>query len=286
MRPAFYDSDDPEMYFENPNLYWSDEGGYLLEPGDDGYIPPLPINPQPKVKSKKMKHSKFYPRTQAEQVRWLANFINKLPSYATALGLSTAQLAAIKGDCLWLIYVLGTWLTAVREWALGCTQAANMAQSGSGGTQALPVFTAPTLPSTTTPVALGALDRIFALVQVIKQNSNCTDDIARDLGIVGSEQTGPDPAALLPVITAEIISGQVLVGWDWGGFGDWLDACEIHVDRGDGKGFVMLTIDTTPDYTDTQPFPAAPTKWIYKAIYRLGDAQYGLWSAPVSVTVG
>ena len=58
------------------------------------------------------------------------------------------------------------------------------------------------------------------------------------------------------------------------------------VDRADGKGFVLLTIDTTPNYTDTQPFPAAKAIWTYKAIYRLDDAQVGRWSQPVSVNVG
>lgn len=58
------------------------------------------------------------------------------------------------------------------------------------------------------------------------------------------------------------------------------------MDRGNGKGFVLLTIDTTPGYTDTQAFHAAPTKWIYKAIYRVGDAQTGLWSQPVILLVG
>jgi hypothetical protein len=44
--------------------------------------------------------------------------------------------------------------------------------------------------------------------------------------------------------------------------------------------------DTTPGYTDNQPFPAAPVKWTYRAIYRLGDNRVGQWSKPVSVTVG
>jgi hypothetical protein len=44
--------------------------------------------------------------------------------------------------------------------------------------------------------------------------------------------------------------------------------------------------DTTPGYTDSQPFPAAPVKWTYRAIYRLGDNRVGQWSKPVSVTVG
>ena len=43
---------------------------------------------------------------------------------------------------------------------------------------------------------------------------------------------------------------------------------------------------TTPGYNDTAPFPAAPAKWSYRAIYRVGDAQVGVWSNVVSVTVG
>jgi hypothetical protein len=62
--------------------------------------------------------------------------------------------------------------------------------------------------------------------------------------------------------------------------------CEIQVDRGDGKGFIDLAFDTTPGYTDTAPLPAAPAKWTYRAIYRVNDAQVGLWSKPVTVAVG
>ena len=61
---------------------------------------------------------------------------------------------------------------------------------------------------------------------------------------------------------------------------------EIQVDRGDGKGFVFLTYHTTPNYTDTQPFPAVHAKWKYRAIYRVGDFQVGIWSNTVEITVG
>jgi hypothetical protein len=54
---------------------------------------------------------------------------------------------------------------------------------------------------------------------------------------------------------------------------------------GDGKGFGLLAYDITPGYTDTTPFPAAPVKWIYRAIYRVADSQVGQWRLPVSVTV-
>ncbi len=69
------------------------------------------------------------------------------------------------------------------------------------------------------------------------------------------------------------------IPWGWGGYAAFLDICEIEVDRSDSKGFVMLTFDTTP-------FPSTPTKWTYRAIYRVGDSRVGQWSKPVSVTVG
>ena len=59
---------------------------------------------------------------------------------------------------------------------------------------------------------------------------------------------------------------------------------ELQVDR--GTGYVLLANDTTPNYTDTTPLPATPTKWKYKAIYRVGDQRVGLWSNEVSITVG
>ncbi len=66
----------------------------------------------------------------------------------------------------------------------------------------------------------------------------------------------------------------------------FLDQCELQVDRAGGKGFIVLTFDTTPGYTDTTPFPAALTKWKYRDIYRVDDHQVGQWSAEVSVNVG
>ncbi|HEV2804632.1 MAG TPA: hypothetical protein VGW57_06865 [Chthoniobacterales bacterium] len=110
--------------------------------------------------------------------------------------------------------------------------------------------------------------------------------IGQSLGIEGSQQTGPDYATLQPHLDVSISGTQVLLGLDWSGYRDYLDLCEIQVDRGAGAGFVALAFDTTPGYTDTQPFPAAPVKWTYRAIYRVGDSRVGQWSNPVSVTVG
>ena len=286
MRPAYWDSSDPEMVFDNPNLIWGNPS-YLLEPGDPGYVPPADSATETKKKAKKMKHTKYYPLRVADQIAWLLNFADKLPNRATALGLAPATVTALVADCLWLAYVLQNWLNAVRSFSLACTQTATLAQTGTGSAPlALDTFAAPALPDGVAPRNPGSLTRIFAAVQDIKNGHKLTDDIARELGIVGGEVTAPDLTTVQPVITAKVNGSQVDLKWGWQGNADWLSSCEIVVDRGDGKGFVPLSIDTTPNYNDTQPFPAAKTIWTYKAIYRADDRQVGRWSASVNVTVG
>ena len=87
-------------------------------------------------------------------------------------------------------------------------------------------------------------------------------------------------------LRAKVEGNVVKIGWNWGGYRDFLDQCEIQVDRGDTQGWRLLATATTPGYTDTQPFPATVTRWKYRAIYRVGDAQVGVWSATVDVAVG
>ena len=269
----------------DPNLRWGSPS-YRLEPGDEGYVPPAPVPSEPPTQKKRMKHNKYFPVRQSDQIPWLSNLANKLGDVAAALGLTTAQVNAAVADCLWLIYILQNWVPAARTWGEAVTAAAAEAQTGTGtAPQELPDFTAPTLPTATSPVAPGALTRIFKLVSDIQDGGKCTDAIALNLGIQGSEATGPDPATLRPVLALLLVSGEVLIKWGWGGYRAWLKSCEIWVDRGDGKGFVFLTIDTTPNYTDTMALPAQNTEWKYKAIYRDGEAQFGLWSEVVSLAV-
>jgi hypothetical protein len=292
MKTLTWDSTDPatgQPYrWDQKNVTWSG----ILEPGDPGYEPdtePSPIQPKPKLKA--MKRQPFYPSRVAEQILWLTNFTNKLAGHAPTLGLSTPACAAAIADARWLIYVLGSWQPAAKAWALACTDAAKEAQVGDGlGLMALPTFTPPPLPAAVgglpavVPVNTGALNRLFTVVQTLKEHAAFTEAIGSDLGLIGSEQTAPDFTTVQPEITATLVGSTVQLGWGWGGLGRFLDQCEIHVDR--GSGYTLLTYDSTPNYTDTAPHPATPTKWKYKAIYRVDDAQVGLWSAEVSVVVG
>ena len=232
-----------------------------------------------------MKHNTWYPMRQGDQINWHVNWINKLPNWATALGLSPAQLAAAIADSLWLIYVLQAWLGAVRAFSLGATDSVTEAQTGTGNApMVLPPFTAPALPAGGTPVNPGALTRTFALVQLLRDGGKLTEAMASDLGLTGSEAAEPDYASLIPVLKLSRTPTAVNIGWTWGGNAAFLDMIELQVDR--GTGWQQLAFDTTPGYTDSFTQPATATQWKYRAIYRVDDHQVGQWSREVSIMVG
>lgn len=277
-------------YWDDPNLFFGPDGkGYAREPGDDGFVPYGSTEsqlPNPKNKQHpRMKRQTYYPSRQADQAVWLENFRLKLALHAAALGLSTQRTADYIADARWLVYLILSWLEAVRTHGKSATNALEQAQSGEGALT-LPVFTPPALPDGVTARPAGALNRIFDLVAELKENNACTDPICIDLGILGSPEAAVDLNVIRPEITATVIAAGVQIGWGWQGLSKHLDQCEIQVDRADGKGWVVLTFDTTPGYLDTTAFPAALTKWKYRAIYRVDDRQVGQWSSEASVSVG
>ena len=172
----------------------------------------------------------------------------------------------------------------MQQSAQGWTAEKNFERDGTGTAPA--GQNVPVLPLNFPPAQPpGIVPRFRQLVKRLRGNRNLTDAMAQTLGISGAEQTGPDLTSIQPDLDLGIVGTHVEVDWGWQGFVNYLDMCLIQVDRGDGKGYRDLCYDTTPGYSDTEPFPAAPTKWTYRAIYRIGDANVGIWSKPVSITV-
>jgi len=271
---------DDGTRLDDPNVYWGDPS-YRLEPGDPGYVPVAPTQPKPR-KRNHMTHNSYYPPRAADQTTWLTNFRNKLPVYASALTLAAPAVTAAQADCDSLFYILNSWLPAVRNFSQACTNAASDAQTGDGSAlMVLPTFTPPT---GGTPVNTGALTRIFSLVQNIRDNFACTDAIATDLGLIGSQMGAPDWNTFGPVLKITRAPAGVTIGWGWQGKSAFLDMIELQVDR--GTGFQLLAYDTTPGYVDSEPIPATPAKWKYRAIYRVGEGRIGQWSAEAAVVVG
>lgn len=300
MRPFYWDTTEIDPYTGNPYTWDSPDPNVtfdgILEPGDPGYVMP-PSQPPPSSKPRKlkstMKRNSFYPTNIPEQMLWLTNFAHKLGLHAASLGISVAVCAAIVADARWLIYLLGAYQPARKAWAKSCTDVIREAQTGTGDTvMTLPAFVPPPLPGAdagaglpaVVPVKPGALNRIFSLVQVMQEAPGYGEAVATDLGTVGTELEVPDLTQARPQFTVAIVNGQVFLDWGWGGLRSFVDMLQIQVDR--GTGWVDLAYDTTPGYTDTTPLPATPTRWKYRAIWRVDDAPVGLWSEEMSLNVG
>ena len=213
----------------------------------------------------------------------LQKFKLNLPSYSAILGLTADQMASQAADAGYFDYCLKC-QGILQNTAIQSTAWKDIMRDG-GPVPPTGAPVAPVLPDPVPAVAPGIEVRFRALVKQIKASSNYNAAMGDALGIEGAQHVPPDYTTLQPVIAAAANGSHVDVDWGWQGYGAYLDLCEIQVDRGDGKGFALLTYDSTPGYADTQPFPAVPVKWTYRAIYRVNDTQVGLWSKPVSVTV-
>jgi hypothetical protein len=71
-----------------------------------------------------------------------------------------------------------------------------------------------------------------------------------DLGILGTEATGPEFDTLRLTLEVRIVAGKIFIDWGWGGYSTYLDMIQLQVDR--GQGWVDLAYDTTPGYTAGQ----------------------------------
>jgi hypothetical protein len=206
-------------------------------------------------------------------------FRNTIPTYAATLGLAPAAVTAQAADATYFRHILNharSMQDAGSQWIGYKTNLL----SGADLTITKPVTPGEVTPPPAT-VAPGILARFRELVRQVKASSPYTDAIGTALGIVGPDSADVDPATLTPEISLRLNGGKVDVLWTKNG----QEALEIQVDRGTGT-WTFLALDTRPDYTDTEPFPATAAKWKYRAIY-FNDAQRtGQWSNVAEIVVG
>lgn len=208
------------------------------------------------------------------------NLLPLSPANSTEINRQAADAAAFDYQCR----AQRTLVAAAQE----STSAKNRLRDGDPANPNAPVSLAfPLSPgSVPSPVPPGVVLRFRKFVRWLKGLNGYTEDIGKALRIVGEEQAAPDFAAAKPVLPLSLDGGRPYIDWGWGGMAGFLDSCEIHVDRGDGAGFVFLTIDSRPGYLDSSPLPSAPARWKYKAIYRKDDVRTGLWSDVAEIFVG
>jgi hypothetical protein len=144
-----------------------------------------------------------------------------------------------------------------------------------------PRAAAPVQTALAVPQSLRGALRNSALALHIKKHLAYTEAMGQDLGIIGAEQT-IEHTSLKSVLQITLQSGRPIIIWRKQG----MDSLELWVDRGDGKGFVFLAIDSVPGYTDTATLRGGTSAgWKPKGSYRESDEQAGQWSDVVSTPV-
>jgi hypothetical protein len=245
-----------------------------------------------------MKRLEYYPTKQSDEPEWLTTFANKLIERGAEAGLTTTVINAGVADALYLIYTIGAWLPAVRDFGPNCTTALELLKHGSGGSAlALPGFNPPPLPAASAPlpatvaVPPGALDRIFALVQVIKTAPGYTDELGSAMGIVGSVSPSPSlatgPAPVAKVEPGETGTDPQRVRITYKKLGHM--GAAVYGRRGAaGSAFELLGINTDGTFLDERPLLAAGVPEVRQFQLRYWDkgAETGAWSDTITVTVG
>lgn len=270
------------MALWSSGLTWN--SGVLWGPSAPATASP-PRNP--KTKRPTMKRNDYYPKLQPQRPEWHHNLATKLPGYATALGLTTAEVNAAVADNLMMAYALGDWITNVREFAPSCTASLDLLATGTGGeafvfpTYAAP--TPPTLPAGITGVLPGALDRIFLMVKNIKSKAGYTEAIGIDLGLIGEEDTAEHARPEFTLKT-EAGDGCHCVKVRFKKFSH--SAVVVYSKRGTG-GWERLGAPQRSPFEDDRPLlvPGQPEIREYKLRFVDNDQENGDWTDVASITV-
>jgi len=224
----------------------------------------------------------YLPRTDASLAAQLEQFATSIGSYAPTLGVSSADVTTQAADAAYFRHTLQRQQLAAQHGQQWTVWKSAIRDGGDGTVASAPAALAAPNGDSPAPVTPGIVPRFRAIVRRVKAAPNYTPAIGAALGIEGADAPAPDVAGAQPVLRVAFTGGRVHVDWTKGDF----DGVEIWTDRGDGKGFAFLAVDTVPDYVDTAVLPATAATWKYKAIYRLADEQVGQWSAVVSIAVG
>ena len=246
--------------WDQPGATW-DSGLRFDQPS------PPPSNPTP-TKHTRMKRQDYFPTRIGDQIVWLNNFKTKLPLYATALGLSNAQLDAILLDVANAIYALDDYrgaLTPANTSCHQCIQDALYKETVPGDIMWMG-FTPPA--GAPAAVPHGCLKRVFkAINDQIKPHPSYTVMIGEDLGTEGAEEPAPSPTAVPEL--------------DLRATGVWtkkqFDGIKLQFDL--GAAGQQSDIDLRPNYT-LNWLPAAGQSAVIKvrARYLYKGEEFGNWS--------
>jgi hypothetical protein len=125
-------------------------------------------------------------------------------------------------------------------------------------------------------------DYVRPMVQRIKNHPNYTEEIGKDLGVIGAAST-VDYSTAKPVLKVLKGAGGITIDFNKSEF----DGIKIYSRRGNETEFSFLANDTNPPYLDTRTNLNSADAELreYYAVYYLNDDPIGLESEVYKITV-
>ena len=227
-----------------------------------------------------MSRPSYLPVNDTELDVWLKNFYAKLVLYAPQFGITAAELAAVLADSNMLTYIVAQLAIQHNELQKRFEYKRTLIDAELGATLgAFPAFAPIAVAPTAVPA--GIVKRIANLVKRIKGMPAYTENVGYDCGIIPVKSNRLTKAAEKPSFTLSTEAGHPVLKWKKNGVG----SVNIYVDRGDGRGFVLLCGCPRAKYVDMYPLPTSIANWTYKIVYTKGVTEYGLFSDPSSIAV-
>ena len=225
----------------------------------------------------------YFPRTEAAQIPWFGNLRLKIgtPAYLSALSITAGDVSLVQSICLLFIYILETYLPAVRSYGEAWTALVGQLRKGMPGS----AITFPTPPAWNPPAGsasptAGILKQLFDMIARWKTAAGYDDSIGQDLGIIGVSSEVSTAAPELEFTVNP--DGVTLTFVKNGHMGIYLESR-----RQGEETWAFLAIDTDSPYLDNRP-PRVPgqSEWReYRARYWDGTP-VGDWSGVVRANVG
>lgn len=230
-----------------------------------------------------MKKKYYFPTTAPERVIWLNNFAAKISGYASAFGISAAEVSAIIAMAVFYSYLIN-FAKQAKKFKEDITKFIGLLSFASEGTPLgpMPAFTPAVAPPVTTS---GIFTFIGGIVQRIKSNkAEYTEGIGEDLGIVGDEQVFPGDD-FQSEITAKAVIDGVKITFTKNG----VDGANVYgnpIGGTDPLAWEKLGFDMHSPYFDTRPLAKAGTPEDRRYMVRgvLDDMEVGKDSKVVQVT--
>ena len=233
-----------------------------------------------KIKFIKMKKTYFIPRAMAKQLLWITNFNTKTIFHAATLNILAPALLILLNDTTAFTFMMAL-KTSVKKYAMTINSFLTQLAEGPLGITVVPFPLFGTPDKIPPAVAYGIFARCAILARQMKANG-CSDEIAKDLGIVGSDiansftESQPELKLLL---TAGIITGKYKRGQ--------LNGIHLECRRGAETAFSYLLTANKASFKDDRPnliAGQAETRH-YRAWFILNDEVVGVVSNVVSISI-